>query len=82
MKNTKPIILDFEKQTLNEAIEGKSTLVLINLADISNIIEWAPISDKLPNGMSLIELRRGQQFPIKGTPAVIKARIDAALSAS
>lgn len=82
MNRTKPLILSFEKQSLFEAFDGISTTILIALADISNVTEFCPVSDELPNGLSLIQLKKGQQFPVKGTPAHIKAIIDEAGSAS
>lgn len=72
------IILDFERQTLDEALRGVSTTALIALADISTITEFCPISERLPAGLSLITLKKGRLIPVKGTPDTIKKKIDLA----
>jgi hypothetical protein len=72
------LILDFHRATLSEALEGKGSTILIALADISSVTEFAPVSDKLPQGLSLIKLKKGDQHPIIGTPDLIFERIKAA----
>jgi hypothetical protein len=78
MRN-KPYILSLEKQTLSEALDGKSSTVLIAIADMSTITEFCPVSDKLPHGLSMITLKKGTIIPVKGMPDDIKKLIDQTL---
>lgn len=75
----KKLILDFEKQTLDQALNGESSLVLIALSEIAAVTEFCPVSENLPNGLSLIERKKGPPIPVKGTPEHIKEVIDRAM---
>jgi hypothetical protein len=71
------LILDFHRATLSEALDNGGSIALIALADISSVTEFAPKSEKLPQGMSLIKLKKGDQHPVLGTPEWIYERIKA-----
>lgn len=77
---TRSIIIDFERQNLDQALRDESSLVLIAVSEIATVTEFCPASERLPKGISLIERKRGDPIPVKGTPAHIRDVIARAIA--
>jgi hypothetical protein len=68
-------VLDFIKTTLAEALEGKGSTVLIAISDILAVEEFARKGGMLEYDLSIIRLKRGTSYPVRGTPDEIYKRI-------
>lgn len=71
-------IIAFRRATLKEASECRSTTLLVAVSEILSVKEFAPKSTMLPDGMSVVKLKKGSdEHPVLGTPDDIYEQIKA-----